>query len=925
MEAFLVLLAGLYGLGLPIGVIYLLIQGGNQKRDLEGMKRRLSDAESRLSSGERISTFSGPDAVADAPQRHDAEAAGAGPKETKTPNARALASASNPWQSSPSSKSTTSTPTKTPPAKTSSAPTPRAVKTDLPFDKFVAWIVQNWVYAVAAVSLALAGIFMVQYGIENGLLPPFARVLASLAFGAALVGGGEYMRKRWGDDENSPVAFLPSVFSGAGIVTLFAGILAARHMYGLIGPTTTFAGLLCVAGGAIVLGWLTGPLLAAVGIVGAFVTPFLLGGNSDASPVVGYLAIVTLVGLAIDTYRQWKWLSVLSLGLGYVLIAPLVVVADARVEWVIAFALLMPFAALIVMGWRLVPALPGRGLMECIAHRVDPKNWPRRMMLLHAAMAGSVLWLLASSQAGAAEFWLSAFAMTALAAGMAIWAKSSNAMEDLPLLPSLGLIALIWIEAANYGSVYRLSDVAAIEGNGNTQFWTPVWLVAMGALLGVIATWRSLTSAKHPRVWALAAALIAPAAMISLDISWRPSSFMGDFEWAVVAIALAALMVVKVERFARAQDADRMRLSLVLISALGLISYAMALVLPSSGLTVALALTVLASVVIDRRFDLPLLSWFTVVGTILVSGTLLFILGLTWHEYGPLLEVIATYGVTLGALAAAWVLGQDRNRKNALITIESAVVSLFAVFVMMMLRRWLDTLNVSGDTHWNVTLIAMVWLLSASVQAWRMKLPGFMRKVRMALGGMFALGGVGTLLVALVLGFPFEHYNAQILGWPLVNTLAIAYLLPAALFVAVAWKMPHLPAKLRLGLGAAAAGLSLLWGITSIAHFWRGAYLAQEPMLQPELYTYTVAMLALGAALLYQAIARRSDLLRRVAMGAIALTVAKVFLVDISGLDGLMRVFSFLALGLSLAGLAWLNRWAAMQSQTGASDQGKTP
>ena len=80
-----------------------------------------------------------------------------------------------------------------------------------------------------------------------------------------------------------------------------------------------------------------------------------------------------------------------------------------------------------------------------------------------------------------------------------------------------------------------------------------------------------------------------------------------------------------------------------------------------------------------------------------------------------------------------------------------------------------------------------------------------------------------------------------------------------------------------------------------------------------------VALMLVGAALLYQAIARRSQGLRRIAMAVIALTIAKVFLIDASGLTGLTRVFSFLALGLSLAGLAWLNRWAAGQG----GDQGK--
>jgi uncharacterized membrane protein len=47
-------------------------------------------------------------------------------------------------------------------------------------------------------------------------------------------------------------------------------------------------------------------------------------------------------------------------------------------------------------------------------------------------------------------------------------------------------------------------------------------------------------------------------------------------------------------------------------------------------------------------------------------------------------------------------------------------------------------------------------------------------------------------------------------------------------------------------------------------------------------------------------------------MVGIAVTIAKVFLIDMSGLNGLVRVASFFGLGLALMGLAWLNR--AMES-----------
>jgi uncharacterized membrane protein len=80
--------------------------------------------------------------------------------------------------------------------------------------------------------------------------------------------------------------------------------------------------------------------------------------------------------------------------------------------------------------------------------------------------------------------------------------------------------------------------------------------------------------------------------------------------------------------------------------------------------------------------------------------------------------------------------------------------------------------------------------------------------------------------------------------------------------------------------------------------------------MQGELYSYTVSMLVAGALMLWQAHARGSVLFRLAAMSVIAVTVAEMFLVDVSGLTGLGRVASVLGLGLSLAALAWPNRWA---------------
>lgn len=938
MEALLALIALFYGVGLPVGVFYLLAKVGRIRRDNSDLAARLTQAEKTLGMMSRRSSddpsVSRPD-MRDLVQDVSPETS-TGPVGQPSSDVSKASAPSDPWGKSaaePPTRENRSEPAKErAPVKAKtvvSAPAIRKPAAPTAFDRVMGdlgrWLTQNWVYAVAAVSLALAGIFLVQYGIENGLLPPTARVLAALGFGAVMVGAGEYLRKRWGDGEDSPVAFLPSVFSGAGIVTLFGAVLSARHLYDLIGPTTCFSALLAVAFGAIVLGWLTGPLLSALGVVGAFVTPFLLGGDSDASPVMAYLGIVTLVGLTIDTYRRWHWLSVLSVGMGYALSVLLVAAAKVDPEWIIGFALILPFAAIVVMGWRLVPHLPGAALLPSLIARAPLQKLPRRAALIHAMMAGSTGWLLVASGYDNAEFWLSVLALVVLSGGMMFWARHSAALEDVPVFPALGLIGLIWLEQGRWGQVYRTFSAALPDGISTEMRWSVIVLVALGALIGLLAAWRSLTGARHPRVWAFVAAIFAPTILVSLEVVWAPTRIIGAFHWALTALALAGLMVLKLERFVRANDVDKMRLSLVLIAALGLISFALTILLSDAALTVALALTVLSAAALDRRYDLPLLVWFVVIGTILVSGRLVIHPGLIWAGTAPLLQLCFAYVGAILPLAAAWQMAKQRDRIKAIVTLESAVVSLLAILAALLLERAIDAMTVSyGSYHWRSGLNALIWLVAAGVQAWRLQLGGRLAWLRMGLAGIYAVLAVGYLASALLRDNPFMMTNEVVHGWPGISTLTVAYVLPAILLLVAAKVMTHLPKRLRLGVMGSGGGLLLFWIVAEIAHFWRGPVLPSQPMRQPELYTYTVALLILGAGLLYQAIARQSDLLRRVAMGVIALTVAKVFLVDISGLDGLMRVFSFLALGLSLAGLAWLNRWAAMQARDGASNGGDT-
>ena len=206
------------------------------------------------------------------------------------------------------------------------------------------WLKENWFLGIAAISLALAGIFTVQYGVEQGLLTPFARIMGALGLGAVFICVGEFARRRFGDDAGTTRG-LPSTFSGAGIVTLFAAVLSARHLYDMLPSDLTLIALIGVAALSIVLGWFYGPFLAAVGVAGALSAPFIVGGSSDSPHLFFYyFALIVVMALAIDTVRRWAWVSILAI-IGGFLATWMLLISGAGEAHALVFGVIVTFAA----------------------------------------------------------------------------------------------------------------------------------------------------------------------------------------------------------------------------------------------------------------------------------------------------------------------------------------------------------------------------------------------------------------------------------------------------------------------------------------------------------------------------------------------------------------------------------------------------
>lgn len=782
-----------------------------------------------------------------------------------------------------------------------------------------AWLRENWFYAVSALSLALAGIFLVQYGVENGLLPPTARVLAALAFGTVLIAAGEIVRRRFGDDEASATAYLPSVFSGAGLVTLFGGILAARQLYYLIGPEAALAGMIAIALVGLVLGWFHGPLLAAVGLIGAFAAPFLVGGSSqDPSWLYGYFFVVAVLGLGIDTVRRWAWISVLTLIGAYAAALLLVLSSPLTEPAYLTFATALALIAIAIPARRPWPDHNGPMVLELIRRKKgDPwPEFPTRLAFGSVLTSSVILSLHWADSSG--EFWLTVALFVVLLLALIFWAKDAWALQDAAIFPAAGLLWSVFSHGADHGAVVRIFTDTYAETAEADYPMVVTMLVALGALVTLLAAWRSSRGGGYAVVWAGAAALFAPTLAIALEVGWRPAQVIGAYPWALHAIALGTLMVVLAERFARADGDNRMRPALATLAALSCLAFACVIVLSSAALTIALVVTIVVAATLDRRFTLPPMSWFIWAGVFTVTVRLVLNPGLDWANTAPVAEMTLVYGAAVAGFLIAWILLRPLTRPIAALLLESATWATGGILLSLLLLRWLETLG-DGDatnSHWGLGLLAVIWLLLAFAQVQRFELGGKLNYARYLLAAFFAAHGIARLAQALTEANPLLNFFAlPVLGPPIINTLAVAYLLPAVAIGFSAWRIRAVPLWLDRASCGLAGALAAVWLGLTIRHFWQGAagMYWENGVTQPELYTYTMTLLLIGAVLFYQSLARGSDVMRKAGLAVIGLAVAKVFLIDIAGLGGLIRVFSLLALGLALAGLAWLNRWAKLR------------
>ncbi|WP_375458810.1 DUF2339 domain-containing protein [uncultured Enterovirga sp.] len=761
----------------------------------------------------------------------------------------------------------------------------------------------RWAVWVGGLALGLGGIFLVRYSIEQDLIGPGLRVFFGLLFAAGLMSSGEWLRRRE-EPLALPVAAhanVPAILTAAGTSTAFASIYAAYGLYGLIGPALAFVALGAVALVTMAAALLHGPALAALGLVAALAAPVLVE-STDPSPISLVLYLVFAVGAAygVARLRLWRWLAI-SASAGACLWGVLLVFEGAAWQ-VAAMAHVLVQLALAILFLALDPH---RDTYSAAA-RTD-------RLVAFVLFAFAVLAVGATVDLGAGlarPAFIAAIVLLLLGAAWRVPSAASGAAAAA--LAVVGLLALwpVASEAAREPLTIIRDLASSPRPEALTAYLTAAFL--LNALLfvgglGRVALGRDLRPALAG--WYVGAAILGPLASLVVAY-WRVTAFDRSIPFALAAGALGALYAASAG-WSRKQDPEELSPALRLAvgatasAAVAALAAGLTFAFDRGILTVALSLSALATAVIAERTRLVALRYVVGALAIAVAARLAWDPSIMRGEIGrtPILNwLLWGYGVpALSFALSAYILGRSGRDRIVRFT-ESLGILFAALLIFLEIRHALHAGNpfAARSSHLEAGLV-VTEALGFTLLMTRLDLRSPDSVYRIA---SLIFGAISLLGAAVALGVVHNPYlsGETVFGGAVFNSLLPAYLIPAGMAAGVAvaaqWNRPR-------AFVLAAAGLALLlelaYAFLEVRMRFQGPKVSFfRATSQSELWCYSLVLLANGIALLALGFLRDWRVARQASLGCIVLAVLKVFLIDMSALEGLTRAFSFVGLGLAL-------------------------
>lgn len=854
----------------------------------------------------------------------------------------------------------------TPPAPAPSPPTapaqparPAREPVRLGFEAIVGGKLPIW---IGGAALVLSAFFLVRFSIENGLLGPVARTIIATLFGIGLIAASEVARRIPATRDDPRIG---QALAGAGIAILYGTLYIAAALYDLIGDLTAFILMIGVTVAALGLALRHGPPTAIMALIGGFAAPLIAGFESAGiGPLLAYLGLLVaaLFGLAIR--RGWVWLALAACGGGFAWVNLLIATLGAKdLAGVGAFVLLLAIGATLALPrtgaarpWlRLLPLVAGLVQLLVLAPALDfgPLAWGLYLLLSAAALwlgwrdealapgaaaaLGLVLLLLAVGlDRHSATAPIAAIAITALFAipghlrartnwlwaGIALGGTAgpvllANAIGHQLLIP-LGWAALLVLAAGASASLsWRDQSSARPEHiflpalTGGAALAAILSMVALVELLPIPWRWPAwLAVGLALAAWAHRSkdggiALLAPIVVAATGLAVVAGFFeLGDYLGSVIdteplppvadLIAIGVLPPALLVGIARLLPRGRTAMGIEWIAFLLALAFVPA-ILPAPWHAAGLGLAALAAIAGRLPRNKALVALAAMVAAMLpVLVKLLELIGLSLSGDALPYNLLPPIAMVLRdlALPAALVAGGLLLRRDALEVARQGVIAALAVAAI-------------------ATFYALAKQPLAIATLPRFEAVGFLERAILTqaiLAAAWALRARQPRLSEALLWFGLARFAWFDLGWfnPLFVTQSVGSLpllnlatIHVGLIAAWLWLTKE-DRRWRI----ATLGLVALAVAVTVRQTTHGAFLTGD-LGRTENWLYSAALLGLSLAWLARGIQSGAGDLRVAGLALLTLVTLKVFLIDASALAGILRILSFLGLGIALIGIGW--------------------
>jgi len=770
----------------------------------------------------------------------------------------------------------------------------------------------RWMIWLGGIALAIGGGFLVKYSIDAGLLSPAVRVTMGTIIGLVMAVAGEAIRQRRQKANflSEFPDYIPGAISAAGIFTAFAAIYSAYALYDLISPLTAFIALATISFASTGLAYYHGRFFSYLGMIGGFFIPALVStGAGSAWTLFPYLLVIAASTLWVS--RKKSWIDVAGVTL---LLAMLWSVLWIFTSWKMGDIIPVGTYLIILAGLNVIlmggasPARTTDPTMKGLIPSHPVTFMSDIVTLLSVILLVSIVRLEHYTAVG---FILLSIALI----GQAYAVHKSPEYDTGGIFSIFGIIFLLgsW----HVPDIFEIQQLLS-DADRRAFIWSPIappglqtFSIASLALTGIasLAIFIRLPWLFRQATWATIGNLLP---LIVLVIAyWRIKDLETSIPFAGIAAIIAVILTYGTRYIGDKSSGEaKTPIAAYAAGATMAIALAITMVLREAWLSFALALEIVALGYIWKKTSVHGLRQLALLLAAAVLVRLFLNASIFDYNPGPLPYInwlFYGYGLTSGLFYFASKIFDDKRKNDRLMSVlRAGWIIILISFISLELRVLFSEggrLN-SNPTELELALQTITWSAAATILMWREvkdqdKLLGMLRRVMtvISLFGLIIGGGIANNIFVS---------RVDVGSMIILNLQFLQILIPAILYGVKAY-LARLAGKSKsLKIYSLIAFLAFwYWLSAEVRHgFHPGG--GSGFVSDWEGYTYSLIWLLYSIGLLVLGLKRKNETIRLGGLGVLCVVVLKVFLSDMSELEGLARALSFMGLGAALIGIGYL-------------------